>query len=125
MKLTEIAFFTKDVKGTADFYRALFQIEPVAESEGMSIFMSGETKIFIHRDYEPGEGELPPENHIAFTVTDVDAACQGLAEQGISIEVHPAEYYLNGIRMLLLVLCNLDPCGRPRGQVQDRPLQDV
>jgi len=93
MKLTEIAYFTEDVKGTAEFYKTLLGSEPVAQSEEMSIFMVGGTKIFIHRQYEPGEGDLPPENHIAFTVSNVDAACQKLADRGISIEVQPSEYY--------------------------------
>jgi len=93
MKLTEIAFFTKDVQGTADFYQALLDSKPVAQSEGMAIFMTGETKIFIHRHYHAGDGDLPPENHIAFTVSDVNALCKQLAAQGVSIEVQPAEYY--------------------------------
>ena len=93
MQLTEIAYFTKDVKKTSEFYKTLLGSEPVAQSEEMSIFMVGGTKIFIHRDYEPGEDELPPENHIAFTVPDVDVTCQQLAHRGISIEVQPVEYY--------------------------------
>ena len=93
MKLTEIAFFTKDVQGTADFYQALLDSKPVAHSEGMSIFMAGDTKIFIHHHYEPKDGELPAENHIAFTVSDVDEACRQLTSQGISVEVQPEEYY--------------------------------
>jgi len=34
--------------------------------------MAGGTKIFIHKNYDPGEGDLPPENHLAFTVDDLD-----------------------------------------------------
>ena len=67
MKLHELAYFTDNVQGMADFYRALFGAEPVAESDDMAIFMSGGTKIFIHRNYLPTEGDLPPNNHIAFT----------------------------------------------------------
>jgi len=91
--LTELAFFVDDVESTANFYRRLLNAEPVAQSEGMAIFMSGETKIFIHRKYEPNDGELPPENHIAFTVNNVDAECKVLAEKGIAIEVDPQDYY--------------------------------
>ncbi len=82
MQLTEIACFNKDFKGTSEFYKTLLGSEPVAQSEGISIFMVGGTKIFIHREYEPGEGELPPENHIAFTVPNVDVTCQQLASRG-------------------------------------------
>ncbi len=93
MQLSEIAFFTDDTAGMTDFYRKLLGAEPVAKSEGMAILMTGHTKIFIHRNYAPGEGELPPENHMAFTVEDVDAACRRLASQGILIERDAADYY--------------------------------
>lgn len=92
-KLTEIAFFTDDVESMARFYGAFLGENPVAQSEGMAIFFTGETKIFIHHKYTPGEGDLPPENHMAFTVEDVDAACQALSEQGITIETEPKDYY--------------------------------
>ena len=93
MKLTEIAFFTDNVSAMMDFYQKLLGSEPVAQSDGMAIFMVGGTKIFIHRMYEPGEGELPPEDHLAFSVPDVDAACAQLTSQGLILEVPPMDYY--------------------------------
>lgn len=93
MKLGELAYFTDNVKQMADFYRALLGMEPVAQSEDMAIFMSGETKIFIHRTYPAAEGDLPPANHIAFTVKDVDAACRDLIKQGLILEIPPRDYY--------------------------------
>ena len=93
MKLTEIAYFTPRVAEMAAFYRSLLGTEPVAESDGMSIFMNGHVKIFIHRIYEPAEGELPPENHKAFSVVDVDVACKQLVEAGCRLEVEPKDYY--------------------------------
>jgi catechol 2,3-dioxygenase-like lactoylglutathione lyase family enzyme len=92
-KLTEIAFFTENVAEMAAFYEKFLGASPVAASEDMAIFMQGEVKIFIHRSYTPEEGELPPENHFAYTVADVDAACADLKEQGYSIEVAGKEYY--------------------------------
>lgn len=92
-KLTEIAFFTDKVAEMAAFYRNLTGTDPVAESPGMAIFMMGHTKIFIHETYEPGEGDLPPENHMAFTVADVDSACADLSSKGMTIEVAPKDYY--------------------------------
>lgn len=92
-ELTEIAFFSDDVPKMADFYKDLLDASPVAQSEGMAIFILGKTKLFIHRTYIPEEGELPPENHIAFTVEDVDKACVELKEKGLIIEVEPADYY--------------------------------
>ncbi|MBC8508106.1 MAG: VOC family protein [Anaerolineales bacterium] len=92
-KLVELAFFVDDVEANANFYRGLLGVEPVAQSEGMAILMSGDTKIFIHKKYTPGEGELPPENHLAFTVEDIDGECKNLTNQGIEIEVEPKDYY--------------------------------
>lgn len=93
MKLTEIATFTDDVEAMTAFYAALLDSVPVAQSPDMAIFMAGGTKIFIHRTYQPGEGQLPPENHIAFTVDDVDSSCRALEQAGIAIELPPADYY--------------------------------
>ena len=93
MKLTEIAFFTKDVKDTSHFYQKLLGSDPVAQSDGMAIFMTGSTKIFIHRTYETEEGDLPPENHIAFTVANVDESVASLKSAGLEIEAGPQDYY--------------------------------
>ena len=93
MKLHELAYFTDNVKGMADFYRGLLGTEPVAQSEDIAIFMSGGTKIFIHHNYTPSEGDLPPNNHIAFAVEDVDAACEALTQQGLTLEIPPKDYY--------------------------------
>ena len=92
MKLAELAYFTADVAAMLSFYRRLLGAEPVAQSEGMAIFLLGETKIFIHQKYTPGEGDLPPENHIALAVPDVDAACRQLTALGLAIEVSPQDY---------------------------------
>jgi catechol 2,3-dioxygenase-like lactoylglutathione lyase family enzyme len=59
----------------------------------MAIFILGQTKLFIHRNYTPEEGELPPETHIAFSVEDVDEVCETLQGQGLAIEVPPKTYY--------------------------------
>jgi catechol 2,3-dioxygenase-like lactoylglutathione lyase family enzyme len=92
-KLTEIARFTDRLDEMVEFYRSLLGVEPDVQSEGMAIFMLGATKLFLHRSYTPGEGELPPENHQAFSVVDLDAECSRLAAAGFSIEVFPKEYY--------------------------------
>lgn len=92
-KLVEIAKFSKNVSALADFYEKLLGAAPIARSEDMAIFMLGDTKLFLHHHYEQEEGQLPPEDHIAFEVEDVDAACKELAEQGLKIEVEPQDYY--------------------------------
>jgi catechol 2,3-dioxygenase-like lactoylglutathione lyase family enzyme len=93
VKLVEIARFTNDVAGMTAFYRHLFGAEPVTQADGMAIFLIGETKLFIHRAYTPGEGDLPPENHVAFAVPDVDATCRELIAGGLTLEVAPQDYY--------------------------------
>jgi len=93
MKLLELAYFTDNVKGMSDFYCSLLGVDPVAQSADMAIFMSGGTKIFIHRNYSPFEGDLPPNNHIAFAVDDVDATCEALTQQGLTLEIPPKDYY--------------------------------
>jgi catechol 2,3-dioxygenase-like lactoylglutathione lyase family enzyme len=93
MKLIEIAKFTHDVTSMAEFYLCLLGVEPVAESPDMAIFMSGETKIFIHKIYKQAPDDLPPENHIAFAVDDVDARCLELEKEGLKIEIQPHDYY--------------------------------
>jgi catechol 2,3-dioxygenase-like lactoylglutathione lyase family enzyme len=93
MKLVELAYFTDDAGQTADFYRRLLNVEPLAQSESMAIFLVGDTKIFIHQNYRPSEGDLPPENHVAFAVDDVDSICNRIVEQGLTLEVPPNDYY--------------------------------
>lgn len=93
MKLIELAYFTDHVNEMTDFYRALLHAEPVARSDDMAIFLSGETKIFIHKSYPPSEGVLPPSNHVAFAVEDVDAACASLTQRGLTLEIPPQDYY--------------------------------
>ena len=93
MKLHELAYFTDHIKEMTDFYRELLSAEPVAQSDDMAIFMTGGTKIFIHRTYPVTEGELPANNHIAFAVEDVDAACETLTKQGLMLEIPAKDYY--------------------------------
>jgi catechol 2,3-dioxygenase-like lactoylglutathione lyase family enzyme len=93
MKLVELAFFTDNVSRMSDFYSTLLRADPAAASEDMAIFLSGETKIFIHKTYQPSEGELPPENHAAFAVEDVDETCAALVQRGLTLEIPPKDYY--------------------------------
>jgi catechol 2,3-dioxygenase-like lactoylglutathione lyase family enzyme len=92
-RLTEIARFTNKLDEMAAFYQQLLGKEPEVRAEGMAIFMLGEVKLFLHQAYQPADGELPPENHTAFTVEDVDLECERLAAAGLRIDVPPQEYY--------------------------------
>jgi catechol 2,3-dioxygenase-like lactoylglutathione lyase family enzyme len=93
LQITEIAYFTDQVDEMAAFYQRLLEAEPIARSEDMAIFLSGNTKIFIHRSYQPQADELPPENHTAFSVPDVDVAADALAAHGLALEVAPRDFY--------------------------------
>jgi hypothetical protein len=73
----------------AAFYTRLLGAGPIVQSDGMSIFMVSGTKIFIYRKYDPVEGELAPNNHIALSVEDVDVACKMLLERGLVLEIPP------------------------------------
>jgi len=73
LPLTEIAFFTDNVAALTAFYQNLFGVGPAVQSDGMAIFMSGQTKLFIHKTYEPDADEL--------------------SQKGLTIEVEPQTYY--------------------------------
>lgn len=85
MKLIELAYFTDRVKQMTDFYRTLLGLEPVTQSEDMAIF--------IHRNYPASEAELPPKDHIAFAVEDVNGKCEALKKQGLVTDIPPKDYY--------------------------------
>jgi len=93
MHISELAYFTDDVPAMAAFYRRLLGHEPAAESEGMAIFLVGDTRIFIHRAYTQQPGDLPPENHTALAVPDVDDACSELLARGLELEIAPRDFY--------------------------------
>ena len=92
MKLAEIAFFTDQVPQMSEFYRRLLGMKPVASSDKMTIFFLNDTKIFIHYRYFAQHGELPPEDHHAFLVDSVDAACERMVQKGMSVEIPPQDY---------------------------------
>ena len=93
MKLVEVARFVDRVEDEAAFYRVLLGREPASAWPGGAVFMDQGVKIFLHERYEPSDGELPPEDHLAFAVEDVDATCDALQAQGLTIEVAPRDYY--------------------------------
>lgn len=92
MNLSELAFFTDDVASMTAFYRSLLGAEPVYQSGDMAIFDQGGVHILIHRSYTPEPDDLPAENHFAFAVADVDAACTGLQAAGLECTVPPRDY---------------------------------
>lgn len=93
MNLSELAYFVDDVRETADFYETLLGVAPVHRDESLAIFRAGDTTILIHRTCEPGEGDPPCENHVAFSVDDLESAVEDLQRKGIRVEVPPRTYY--------------------------------
>lgn len=92
-EFVEIARFTDKLDELVRFYEKLLAAKPEVQSSGMAIFMLGKTKLFLHQSYPPADGELLPENHLAFAVPDVEALCEQLAAEGYQIEVPGQEYY--------------------------------
>lgn len=93
MKLIEIARFTEDVESMADFYMRLLDLEPQVLAGDMAIFEVAGVKLFIHKVYTPAEADLPPEDHLAFAVQDVDATCDALLARGLILETPPRDYW--------------------------------
>lgn len=91
MKLEEIAIFTDQVKETTEFYLAL-GAKVVYQNEGLAIIGFDNVKVLIHARYQPGEGELPCENHIAFGTHNVDEEINRLSGLGIPVEYEPDDY---------------------------------
>lgn len=98
MKLIEIAKFIDKVAEVSSFYRQLLGVEPNTESLDMAIFINNGVKIFIHKMYEAGTGDLPPEDHFAFAVEDVDKTFADLQARGLNVET-PREILLGTIRL--------------------------
>ncbi len=92
MRLTEIARFVADVPAAVASYRHLLGADPVHASPGIAIFVIDGVTWLFHERYQPAAGELPPEDHIAFAVADLEASCAALAAAGFTIERPPADY---------------------------------
>jgi len=92
MKLCEVARFVSDVPAATASYAKLLGAAPVHADDGIAIFVVEGVTWLLHCVYEPGEGELPPEDHVAFAVDDLDAACAELAAAGLMVERAPADY---------------------------------
>jgi catechol 2,3-dioxygenase-like lactoylglutathione lyase family enzyme len=79
------------VKETTEFYLALGG-EIVYQNEGMAIIGFENVKLLIHARYEPSEGDLPCENHIAFGTPNIDEEVNRLSSLGLIVEYEPADY---------------------------------
>lgn len=113
MKLEEIAIFTDQVKATTAFYQTLGG-KIVYQNEGLAIVAFDNFKVLIHTRYEPGEGELPCENHIAFGTPNVDEEIKRITSTGEVVHYGPANYdwgrsaYLRDPNGMLVELSQLE-----------------
>ena len=90
--LAEIALFTDDVAAATGFYARLLGTAPVAEWPGGAIFVVGDAKLLVHERSVAMENGPPNEDHFAFSVADLDAACAELRGQAVSFLVEPRVY---------------------------------
>lgn len=91
--VAELAYFTDNVQAMTEFYKNLLGQDPTHADDNMAIFMVGQTKLFIHKNYDASENELPPENHLAFGVANLDETCESLKQKSLALEEEPKEYY--------------------------------
>lgn len=91
-KLIEIARFTDDVAAMTDFYERLLGFAPIARSESTATFMLQGVKLFIHKTPPAVAGQPPNENHLAFSVEDMDVANRELETMGLALEFPPTSY---------------------------------
>ena len=88
----EVAIFTADVASATAFYGRLLESSPEAEWPGGALFSAGGAKLLVHDSTLALPGGPPNEDHVAFTVPDVDAACAELAAAGLELLLAPLNY---------------------------------
>ncbi len=90
--VSETALFTDEAEATMEFYARVLGAPPVAAWPGGAIFAAGDSKLLVHERSLAMESGPPNEDHFAFSVVDLDAACDELRAQGTSFLVEPLEY---------------------------------
>lgn len=92
MKIVELARFVDDVPKAIEFYRLFLGVEPSYSDDSLATFYSHGVTVLVHHRYEPGPGDLPCEDHIAFGADDVDQTVAVLEQQGLIVEHPPRDY---------------------------------
>ena len=90
--VSEVAVFTDDVAAVVAFYRGLVRAAPVSEWPGGAMFDAGGVTILVHERSATMEGGPPNEDHFALSVSDLDAACEAMREQGATVVLEPRDY---------------------------------
>jgi len=85
-RLTELALFTSDVAGVTAFYERVLGIAPADRSDGHAVFVLGELVLRIHVAVDPGLGDPPADDHVAFTFEALDEHAAALAAAGVTVD---------------------------------------
>jgi catechol 2,3-dioxygenase-like lactoylglutathione lyase family enzyme len=85
-RIVEVALFTRDVDAVAGFYERVLGVTPAERSPGQAVFSLGELVLRIHAAVEPAAGHPPADDHVAFTVSDLDARTAALAAGGLDVD---------------------------------------
>jgi catechol 2,3-dioxygenase-like lactoylglutathione lyase family enzyme len=79
-RISEIAIFTSDVEATIAFYSKMLGRAPDERTNETAHFDVGGVTVFIHETERSRDGD-----HMAFSVPDLDAACEELRAKGLHI----------------------------------------
>ena len=85
-RLTELALFTADVSDVTAFYERVLGIAPAEQSDRHAIFALGELVLRIHVAVEPGPGDPPADDHVAFTFEGLDDHAAAVAAAGVTVD---------------------------------------
>ena len=85
-RLTELALFTADVAGVTVFYERALGNRSRGAVEAARVFLLGELVLRIHVAVEPGPGDPPADDHVAFTIEGLDDHAAALTAAGLSVD---------------------------------------
>jgi predicted enzyme related to lactoylglutathione lyase len=85
-RLTEVALFTADVAAVTAFYERVLGIAPADQSDQHAVFSLGELVLRIHGAVEPGPGDPPANDHVAFAIEGLDGHTAALSAAGLAVD---------------------------------------
>jgi catechol 2,3-dioxygenase-like lactoylglutathione lyase family enzyme len=90
--VVEVAIFTDDVEAVRAFYESVLGVAPAADWPGGAVFSAGDVKLLVHERAATTADGPANEDHVAFSVADVDRACDELRADGIDVLGAPRDY---------------------------------
>ncbi|WP_291784928.1 VOC family protein [Cecembia sp.] len=91
-KITHLAVYVEDLKRSADFYSSVFQFEEIDEpfKDGLHAWFDIGNNISMHIIQAPWEPvTINKNNHICFSVPDMDGFINNLNDLGVAFEDWP------------------------------------